>query len=633
MNLRKSAIGLLAAVALVNGTACGEVLSLPENQRPEWLSRDGIVMAGSWEALPFRVRRDGIDGYTPTPAQQEAWDHEHSRDMLERLKALGVNFVMAHGYKGLGVTAEKQSMADAVVFARLCHEAGMRVGVYTYSGAFLWEPFFREAPQAKDWVLLDERNKPITYGRTDYRYFWNRNHPDAVRFYRELVRFAVQDIKTDLIHFDNYHESAGFDAQSVKDFRRYLRSTFSTDDLRKAGIDPDTAMPPRRADPPDLLKHAWRDFECGYLARSYLDMSRYARSLRGDILMECNPMSVQPLIRPPVDHSRILPGGEAFWDESSPSGIDPKGKLHTRIRTYKVGRLMNNLAFSYVMTPLEAAESMAFNHPDCFGCICWFEYGNIVAKPGWKTPPAAHLQPYIRFFQARRDLLRGAEVVADVAILRSFPSQAFADQKYAAMTAAVEDACIAGRTPFQIVYDRHLGDLKRWPILLLAGCVAMSDTQVQAVKRFAADGGKICIIGDLATHDEWMSPRDRAALADLPASAVARVADGEEAVSAIRRLAGGSMSLEIETRAPICAEVVRQPARRLVHLVNYDPREPVADLPVRLRVPPARRPIHVRVADPLQPEDIEIPFEFEAETVRFRVPRLSVYAVGIVDFQ
>ncbi len=632
MNLRRLTIGLLAVAALSAGVSRGEVLTLPDSQRPEWLSRDGIVMAGSWEALPFRVRRNGADGYTPTPEQQAAWDREHSRETIERLKALGVNFVMAHCYKGLGLAAEKQSMADAVEFSRLCHDAGMRVGVYAYSGAFLYEPFFKEVPEAKNWILLDERQKPITYGRTNYRYFWNRNHPDAVRFYKQLVRLAVEDIKTDLIHFDNYHESAGFDAQSVRDFREYLRSTFSVDDLQKAGIDPDTILPPRQADPPNLLKYAWRDFQCGYLARSYLDMSRYARSLRKDILMECNPMSVQPLIWPPADHARILPGGEAFWDESSPSGLN-KGKLATRIRTYKVGRLMDNLAFAYVITPLEAAESMAFNHPDCFGCICWFEYADLVAKPSWKTPPTPDLQPYVRFFHTRRDLLRGAEVVADVAILRSFPSQAFADRKYAAMTTAVEDSFIAGRIPFQIVYDRHLAELKRWPILVLAGCVAMSDSQVQAVKRFAADGGKVCIVGDVATHDEWMRPRKQAALADLPASAIARVTDASEAIHTVRRLAGGHMSLEVDTTATICAEFVSQPARRLVHLVNYEPRQVAAHVPVRIEVPQNRRPTRIRIADPLQAEDIEVPFEYQERTVGFVVPRISVYAVAIVEFE
>ena len=65
---------------------------------------------------------------------------------------------------------------------------------------------------------------------------------------------------------------------------------------------------------------------------------------------------------------------------------------------------MNNMAFAYTLTPLEMAESMAFNL-DCLGCICWFEYGKIVAMPGRNEAVSPELQPYVRFFHKRRDLL------------------------------------------------------------------------------------------------------------------------------------------------------------------------------------------------------------------------------------
>jgi len=107
--------------------------------------------------------------------------------MIEKLKGLGVNFVMMHCYKGAGLVAEQQSMADAVKFAKLCHDASLHVGVYTYSGAFLWEPLFKEVPQASHWVLLDANGKPQTYGSATYRYYWNRNHPEAQAFYRKIV--------------------------------------------------------------------------------------------------------------------------------------------------------------------------------------------------------------------------------------------------------------------------------------------------------------------------------------------------------------------------------------------------------------------------------------------------------------
>ena len=216
----------------------------------------------------------------------------------------------------------------------------------------------------------------------------------------------------------------------------------------------DAAGPPTDSSPL-WQQYAWRDFSCRSLADSYREMGEYARSLRRDVLIECNPAGVGPCImstpnhqRLPVDHGRLLQGGEAFWAEGLATGCRD-GKLYTRIRTYKVARSMHNVAFTYTDTPLEMAESMAFNS-DCLGCIGFFEGGRITATTGATLSPL--LAPYIRFFHQRRDLFRGTEAVADAAVLRSFPSQAFGGSKCSSLTARVEDMLIGNRA----VLPNHL---------------------------------------------------------------------------------------------------------------------------------------------------------------------------------
>ena len=78
LNIVKTILLLAFLVALVNA----ETLTLPIEKRPEWIRRDGIVMAGSWEPLLFRVRRNGNETYVPTPEQLEAYKREHSRRRL-----------------------------------------------------------------------------------------------------------------------------------------------------------------------------------------------------------------------------------------------------------------------------------------------------------------------------------------------------------------------------------------------------------------------------------------------------------------------------------------------------------------------------------------------------------------------
>ncbi len=617
----------------LTGLAWAEPLTLPLDQRPNWLEQDGIVMAGSWEPLLFRVRRDGSEGYNPTPEQHAAYLREHSPEMVGRLKDLGVNFVMMHCYKGGGLKAERESMADAVRFAELCHDAGLRVGVYNYSGAFIWELFFKEVPEARDWVVLDENGKPRTYSPTAaYRYYWNRNHPDAQAFYRNLIRFAVNDVKVDLLHFDNYSIGPGRDVDSVLRFRRYLRETFTPDQLDRMGIEDLDAVEPAMTGPPDnLLRRAWLDFSCRSLADSYHEMVRYARTLRPDVLVECNPGGVRGWISPPVDHGRLLRGGEAFWDEGRHPGYH-EGRLCSRICTYKVARRMDNMTFAYATTPLEMAESMAFNR-DCLGCICWFEYGNLVARPGSKDPVSPDLAPFIRFFHARRELLRDAVVVADAAVLRSFPSQVFADPAYAQLTARVEQALINNRIPFQIIYDHHLDDLKRYRAVVLAGCIALSDHQIGRIERYVASGGRLCIIGPVATHDEWMIPRTRPVLDDLPPDRAIRIIGKDDCLDAISQACDNELSLSVDAAEGLCAELTRQADRRLVHLVNYRSDGAVENVAVAVRIPARRTVKSVTLASPQRDSDTELPFKEQAGMITFTVDAVEVYEIAAITLE
>jgi len=623
---------LLILSSSVTGYSSGVTLTLPLDERPEWVQRDGVVMAGSWEPLLFRVRRDGSEGYTPTPEQREAYVREHSPEMVEKLKQLGVNFVMMHCYKGFGLEAESESMQDAVRFSKLCHDAGLRVGVYNFSGAFGWELFFEEDPEAENWLVLDEDGNPIRYGSATYRYYWNRNHPDAQTFYKRLIRFAIEGIQTDLCHFDNYSVGPGTDEVSVARFRKYLRNTFTPAELEEMKIrDVESIQPPFGSSENSYLRNAWLDFSCESLAESYYEMARYARSLRPEILVECNPGGVRDRIRPPVDHGRLLRGGEAFWDEGKHPGYQD-GTLVTRIRTYKVARRMKNMAFAYCTCPLEAAESMAFNL-DCLGCISWFEYADLVAKPGVDEPVSTELAPFVRFFHDRRDLLRDAEVIADVAVLRSFPSQVFAEPEHARLTAEVEQSLIENRVPFQIIYDHQLDDLSRHRCLVLAGCVALSDRQISQIQNYLVSGGKVCIVGaEAGVFDQWMRPREQAPFTDSPSTERLQFENRAAFPEQLKETLEFGFSLSVDAPVGLCAELTEQEGRRLVHLVNYREQESLKDVPVQVRVDSGRTVKKVIASSPSRAEDMTLKFDVEEHVVTFTVPRIKTYELIQIYF-
>jgi hypothetical protein len=293
---------------------------------------------------------------------------------------------------------------------------------------------------------------------------------------------------------------------------------------------------------------------------------------------------------------------------------------------------MNNIAFAYATTPLEMAESMAFNR-DCLGCICWFEYATIVAKPGSTEPVSKTLAPFINFFHSRRDLLRNAKVVADAAILRNFASQVFADPNHAGLTHQVEQALIKNHVCFQIIYDHHLTDLNRYRVLILAGCVALSDRQIEQIKRYVNSGRRVCIIGQAGTYDEWLIPREKPALDDLLGSNVVRIEDYNDIVRAISRACDDRLSLSIRTLPGLCSELTEQPSRRLVHLVNYRTDNPVKDVSVSLRLPSRRRVKTVTLVSPERQNDLEVSFQQQDDLVSFDVPQVTMYEITIVSIQ
>jgi hypothetical protein len=221
-------------------------------------------------------------------------------------------------------------------------------------------------------------------------------------------------------------------------------------------------------------------------------------------------------------------------------------------------------------------------------------------------------------------------VVADAAVLRSFPSQVFGDGTGGLLTSKVEDALIEGRVPFQIIHDDQLDDLGRYRAVVLAGCAAMSDRQLELAREYVSSGGRLCVVGPAATHDEWMRPRQAPGLEGLPDSRVVRAAEDGDFVEAVRQALDGRVSASVDGPPGLGAEFTEQADRRLVHLVNYAAPEAAGDVAIRVRVPDGQRAAKVLLASPDRKEDLDLPFQQQGDAVSFTVPSVDVYEIAVV---
>ena len=79
----------------------------------------------------------------------------------------------------------------------------------------------------------------------------------------------------------------------------------------------------------------------------------------------------------------------------------------------------------------------------------------------------------------------------------------------------------------------------------------------------------------------------------------------------------------------LVANVVAQPARRrlLVHLVNYNNQEPVANAQVAVKVPEGWRVKRADLLTPEHPAPVPLKFEQAGDRVSFSVPSVKNYAL------
>ena len=261
----------------------------------------------------------------------------------------------------------------------------------------------------------------------------------------------------------------------------------------------------------------------------------------------------------------------------------------------KVGRLYNNSVFLYTETPLDAAESMAFNL-NCLGCVTWFEWGELIGLHE-NRPFLPQMKDYIRFFNQHQDLYRDSRTVADVAVLRTFADQNYGPHRYY----PIEQALIEGHAAWRIIFDEHLDALDPYRVVVAPANEWLTPGQQQKLAAFAAKGGQVI----------------PAAEVNKPAALPATLRDK------FRILVDAPPSVAVE----LCQQ--ENPARVLVHLVNYDPAVTLRDIPLKLRLQ-SPGPKSARLLSPSPATNRTLRASNEGNLWSCTLPDLKVYAVLVI---
>jgi hypothetical protein len=490
--------------------------------RAKWLENGLIDAGGTHEGYLFITRRGG----QRLDARQQ-YENAQSEEGVRMLAGQGVEVFHTHLYKGFGMAAEKAEMEDTVRTAALAHRYGMKVDTYIQWNSLMYETFFAEEPRAKDWVQRDALGQPImlAYGyQQSFRYrpcFANREYLD---YLKRIVRFAVEEVHTDFIHFDNFDLNAEpescHDATCVAGFREFLRHKYTPAQRReRLGFENvDYVNPPQwnGVNRPDGLRviydpviQEWIDFRCQVMADALRKLAGYAKSLQPEVAIEINPGGLTGENRPwlsGIDHARLLPLTEAFWsEEGNAPGLVADGRLISRIRSYKLARQYRNILMTYVTgDPLALAEALAFGQT----------IGYVGGSSGHRPLDAETLR-YLGFYRRHRDLFRKTEDAGGVAVFRSYPSITYDHFRAQLSAVSTEQALIQARVPFEQINDAGLADLAKFKVLILPDAECLSDGQITALRGFVERGGGLVVIGQSGLYDQWRRMRVTPGLAGL----------------------------------------------------------------------------------------------------------------------
>ena len=665
-----------------------------EGGQGAWLRRGMIDAGGTHEPYIFIVRRGGqrLDA-------RQISEYEQSEGLIKQLHDQGVEVFHTHLYKGFGMAAEKEGMEDTKNAVAIAHRLGMKVDTYIQWSSMMYETFFAEEPRATNWIERDIAGLPIliTYGyQQSFRYMPCFTNQEYIDYLKKVVRYAIVEVKTDFIHFDNFNLNAEPDSchcpWCVNGFRKYLRTKYSPAQLRdRFGFENVSFVNPPQwnsDDPPDQMQiiydpafQEWIDFRCQTMADALQQVSGYAKSLNPEVAIEINPGGINGENRPwtsAIDHARLLKFTESFWSEERdmPAYL-PDGRLISKIRSYKLARTYNNVMLTYAADdPVGMAEVLAFNQT----------LGFVGSNP--LSPETLR---YIEFYRKNRELYLGSEDVAPVAVFRSYASLTYNNARAQLSAILVEQSLIQSRVPFALIFDEHLRNLADYKVLVLPNTECLSDEQLSIIRHYVENGGGLVVTEQAGLYDDWRRVRTQPGLSGLvegqtsgleyqedvkahvdnagtptrsqvgagrvayiPAIQFAgvlpppepyfwisnifwkRPKNWKEIIDAVHWAAEDKIPLTVDGPEFLVANCTRQARnqRFLVHLVNYDVvKTPILiNLQVRAALPKNNKAQKVTLYAPDANDARPLDFTNDSSGTRFTVPEVKAYALIAVQW-
>jgi hypothetical protein len=642
---------------------------------------EGVVWL-THEPLDFLLRRG--DHFDDEP---ERYAEMGNPTNLQRMADAGVRYAMIYFYKGFGLEYEKPSMEKSKQIADQLHKLGIKVGLYV-GGTMFTETLYNEIPKAQNWEQRNQDNHWVPYGQQTYRHYACPNEPAYRDYIKKVLKIGVEDLHADQIVFDNIMLQPEPDScrnpQCIRAFHDYLRKKYPTKEavMRRFGLPDVDWIKPNEWDTPeqpdelavinDPVLQEWVRFRCESLADYADDLSDYVKSLNPNCSVLMNIKGVyswnrywanavyHPLYAGHVDVLAFDTGG---YD----ARIDAKtGALVSQIRSYKMARLIGASCDAPIGDELLAAQHMAFGYETP---VAGYAGAPWMCAHGATTP----ILDFFRFYHDR--YYTHTTNIADVAILRNWPSMAYSINATYLPATLMEQVLIQHKVPFDLLFDEELTNLDRYKAVILAGQECVSDAQVKELLDYVRRGGTLVITDNTGQYNDWREERHKNPF--LPARSegrgrivyipqikpadvsLAKTVDTQDAEpgavtqhsprlspaqwvlpknheeiynAVVTNMADG---LSLVSGAPLTtvAEMYVRPETHetIVHFVNFDRKHPLSPFAVTVKKQ-FNGPVKAVKVFSLDADDpVSLPFQDNDGKITFTVPSMRIYSMIVIS--
>jgi hypothetical protein len=610
-----------------------------------------------------------------------------SPDNIQRMADAGVKWGRLFFYKGFGLEYERPAMEQAKKTAAQMHALGMKVSLYM-GGTMFTETLYRELPEAKGWEQRDQWYRWVPYGAQTYRHYACPNEPKYRDYLKRVIKIGVEEFHVDEFAFDNIMLQAEPHSchclRCVAAFHAMLKKRYPTKEaaLRRFGL-PETdwvslhdwgseTEPNSVTALNDPVLQEWVRFRCESLAHYANDLYDSVKALDPNVAVLFNIKGVysfnrywtnavyQPLYAGKIDLMAFDTGG---YDEH----IDAQtGALISQIRSYKMARRLETGCEDAFANDLRAAVHMAFGYQKPVAGLAAAPLGSGAFNV---------FTPMMEFFREYNDrYYTGVDNVADVAVLRGWPSMAYSVSATYVPTTLVEQVLIQYKVPWDLLFEEQIDRIRRYGVVILAGQECVSDEQAAALLAYVRDGGTLVLAGNTGQYNEWREARKVNPLLPARDEGKGRIVFIPEVVRADKVIHGAAVNENpepgatpergvhmnppqwvlpknhddiyktvvaglpngpsITTTAPLTTVMEIQARAKtqetIVHFINFESKKRLAPFAVSLKKQYPGPVKSVTCFSPETDEPVKLEFSEAGEAVRFTVPEMGVYAMVVL---